>query len=148
VDGSSFAVCPPLEPQREQKVYGHRAYNTFSLNPAEKDCSTLYTNAIQEIIRDSADSFGSDCDWASALTKNANMSSVARWSLRAFGRSPEKGASTGVYLASSPEVEGVTGMYFANCRERKSSKVSYDENVARRLWGVSEKVTDLASESE
>ena len=99
-------------------------------------------------MRNRADSFGSDCDWASALTKNANMSSVARWSLRAFGRSPEEGANTGVYLASSPEVEGVTGKYFADCRERRSSKVSYDEGIARRLWGVSGKVTDLASESE
>ncbi|TET90061.1 MAG: SDR family oxidoreductase [Methanomassiliicoccales archaeon] len=71
------------------------------------------------------------------------MSSFAQRFMRVFGRSPEKGASTGVYLASSPEVEGVTGMYFANCRERKSSKVSYDEAIARRLWKVSETLADI-----
>ncbi|MFQ5884698.1 MAG: SDR family oxidoreductase [Thermoplasmata archaeon] len=68
------------------------------------------------------------------------MSSFAKWFLRVFGKSPEKGASTGVYLASSTEVEGVTGKYFADCRERRSSKLSYDEGVARRLWGVSERL--------
>jgi len=66
------------------------------------------------------------------------MSRAAQWFFRVFGRSPEKGARTGVYLASSPEVEGVTGKYFADCKESKSSKVSYDEVIARRLWKVSE----------
>ena len=33
---------------------------------------------------------------------------------RLFMKTPEQGAATPVYLASSPEVEGVTGRYFAN----------------------------------
>jgi NAD(P)-dependent dehydrogenase (short-subunit alcohol dehydrogenase family) len=54
-----------------------------------------------------------------------------------FAISPEKGAETSVFLASSPQVEGVSGRYFANKKERKSAKQSYDESVARRLWDVS-----------
>jgi NAD(P)-dependent dehydrogenase (short-subunit alcohol dehydrogenase family) len=71
------------------------------------------------------------------------MSSFAQWFMRNFARTPEKGASTGVYLASSLEVEGVTGKYFADSKETKSSKVSYDEGVGRRLWRVSEELTGL-----
>ncbi len=49
-------------------------------------------------------------------------------------KSPEKGAETSVYLASSPEVEGISGKYFVNCRPRKSLKISYDEDLQERLW--------------
>jgi retinol dehydrogenase 14 len=60
---------------------------------------------------------------------------------RPFMRSPEQGADTFVYLASSPAVEGVTGGYFARRRPRRSSKRSYDRELAGRLWRVSEELT-------
>ena len=53
--------------------------------------------------------------------------------LRPFMRSPERGADTAVYLASSPEAEGVTGRYFANRKARKSHKSSYDTATTTRL---------------
>ncbi len=52
-------------------------------------------------------------------------------------KSPEKGAETSIYLASSPDVAGLTGLYFANCKPKKSAPASYDEALARRLWEVS-----------
>lgn len=58
--------------------------------------------------------------------------------------SPEKGAQTSIYLASSPEVEGVTGKYFSDKKETRSSAISYDEAIAAQLWDVSEKLTGLA----
>jgi retinol dehydrogenase-14 len=60
-----------------------------------------------------------------------------------FMRTPEQGADTSVYLASSPEVEGVTGGYFASRRARRSSRRSHDTELARRLWRVSEELTGL-----
>ena len=62
---------------------------------------------------------------------------------RTFGAKPEKGAETIVYLASSQEVEGVTGKYFVNKRPVTSSRESYDEAAARRLWEVSERLTGI-----
>jgi NAD(P)-dependent dehydrogenase (short-subunit alcohol dehydrogenase family) len=64
--------------------------------------------------------------------------------LQLVALSPEKGAQTSIYLASSPEVEDVTGKYFVNCKAVKSSPVSYDVERARRLWDVSAKMTGLA----
>jgi len=58
---------------------------------------------------------------------------------------PEQGASTAVYLASSPDVEGVTGKFFVRERERDSDPVSYDESTAKQLWEVSEAMTGLLS---
>ena len=57
-----------------------------------------------------------------------------------FLLTPEKGARTSVYLASSPEVEGVTGKYFADSREKQSNTISHDQEVARRLWEISEEM--------
>jgi NAD(P)-dependent dehydrogenase (short-subunit alcohol dehydrogenase family) len=58
-------------------------------------------------------------------------------------KSPEKGAETSIYLASSPEVEGLSGRYFVKRAEARSSDVSYDERLARRLWEVSAELTNL-----
>jgi NAD(P)-dependent dehydrogenase (short-subunit alcohol dehydrogenase family) len=58
-----------------------------------------------------------------------------------FMRSPEKGAETVVYLASDPGVETVTEKYFHDLKPKRSSKLSYDEAVAARLWQVSEELT-------
>jgi hypothetical protein len=57
--------------------------------------------------------------------------------------SPEQGAETLIYLASSPAVQGVTGKYFVKKRPVKSSKASYDQAVALRLWQLSEQLTGL-----
>lgn len=57
------------------------------------------------------------------------------------GISPEKGAQTILYLATSPEVESVSGKYFLNCKQIPSSRHSYDVGVRQRLWSVSEALT-------
>jgi retinol dehydrogenase-12 len=54
--------------------------------------------------------------------------------------SPQKGAETSIYLASSPEVEGVTGKYFARSKAVPSSALSYNVDVAARLWQASEEL--------
>ena len=54
---------------------------------------------------------------------------------------PEEGAQTSIYLASSPDVEGVTGKYFVKSKAVKSSAVSYDMSAARKLWDVSLEMT-------
>ncbi len=55
-----------------------------------------------------------------------------------FGRSPERGAETAIYLASSPEVEGVTAKYFVDKQAVPTADLSYDESVQARMWEVSE----------
>lgn len=61
--------------------------------------------------------------------------SLATWALL---RSPEEGARTSVYLASSPDVEAVRGKCFADCQEQKLLPKAIDEGVAAKLWDISE----------
>jgi NAD(P)-dependent dehydrogenase (short-subunit alcohol dehydrogenase family) len=62
-----------------------------------------------------------------------------------FSLSPEKGAQTAIYLASSPDVTTVTGQYFAKSRPAQSSPASHDTAAQQRLWAVSEQLTGLAT---
>jgi retinol dehydrogenase-12 len=55
-----------------------------------------------------------------------------------FLLTPEQGAKTQIYLASSPSVEGVSGGYYVKSRAARSSPRSYDVDARKRLWGVSE----------
>jgi retinol dehydrogenase-14 len=60
-----------------------------------------------------------------------------------FMRSPEQGADTLIYLASSPEVEGMTGKYLADRKVKAASDAAYDETTRKRLWEASEELTGL-----
>ena len=61
-----------------------------------------------------------------------------------FMKTPEQGARTSLYLATSPDVADVTGEYFVNCKRRPGSRESADAEIARRLWEVSEQMTGWA----
>jgi len=81
---------------------------------------------------------------ATNLAKNNGALVGAAWKLAgAFMKSPDNGARTQIYLASSPEVERITGKYFIDSKEASSSAESHDVGVARRLWEVSAKMTGL-----
>jgi NAD(P)-dependent dehydrogenase (short-subunit alcohol dehydrogenase family) len=54
-----------------------------------------------------------------------------------FTITPAAGATTPLYLATSPEVEGVTGKYFKRSRPATSSLVSHDATIGARLWNIS-----------
>ncbi len=68
--------------------------------------------------------------------------------IKPFVLTPEKGARTSVYLASSPEVAGVTGEYFVKCRPSKPSAAARDEAAAARLWSVSEQLVSQGSPAD
>ncbi len=67
---------------------------------------------------------------------NAAMGIIGRFAL-----SPEEGAETSIYLASSPEVEGITGKYFTKKQPIRSNAVSYEQSTWTRLWEISEQMT-------
>jgi NAD(P)-dependent dehydrogenase (short-subunit alcohol dehydrogenase family) len=62
---------------------------------------------------------------------------------RPFLLSPERGASTIVYLATSPDVAGATGGYYVKSQLREPSRAARDDDTARRLWELSEELTGL-----
>jgi len=74
---------------------------------------------------------------------NGRIAVVLTKLLRPLLRTPEDGAATSIWVATSPAVDGVSGRYFKSCREARSSRVTYDVAIARRLWDVSAEMTGV-----
>jgi NAD(P)-dependent dehydrogenase (short-subunit alcohol dehydrogenase family) len=65
--------------------------------------------------------------------------------LRPFMKSPADGAATSIHLASAPGLDRTTGRYFVNGKPARSSRRSYDESVAARLWAASADLVGISS---
>jgi NAD(P)-dependent dehydrogenase (short-subunit alcohol dehydrogenase family) len=61
-----------------------------------------------------------------------------------FAISPEKGAETIIYLASSDEAANANGLYYYKCRPATPTKEARDNDAARRLWQESEKLAGIS----
>ncbi len=61
-----------------------------------------------------------------------------------IARSPEKGAKTSIYLASSPEVQSITGKYFIDCKEPNQLRRLTIRLSRGELWDISAEMVHLA----
>ncbi len=122
---------------------GEKHYNGFNAYSLSKLENILFTYELARKLEGSGVTV--NCFHPGVVRTNLGRDSTGLLPLfframRAFLLSPEQGAETGVYLAASKEVENVTGKYFAKKRVTKSSSESYDEDKARKLWKISEKL--------
>ncbi len=130
-------------------VGGERAFNAYAIYGQSKLANVLFTYELARRLEGSG--VTATCLHPGVVATGFGHNNRSDFYGRAFGAvltairpflvSPERGAETSIHLAASPEVEGVTGKYFANMKPVKSSPVSYDEEVAARLWQLSEEQT-------
>jgi NAD(P)-dependent dehydrogenase (short-subunit alcohol dehydrogenase family) len=131
---------------RFDDLQGERRYDRLEAYAQSKLANLLFTYELARRLRGTrvtanalhpgvvATRLGSNDGWLRARARNL---------LKRGMLTPEQGAETSVYLASSAEVEGVSGRYFCRCREIPSSDASRDEASAALLWRVSEELTGL-----
>ncbi len=60
--------------------------------------------------------------------------------IKYFGISSKEGALTSIYLASEADLFNISGLYFDKCRPRKSSSISYNQEVSKSLWAYSTEI--------
>jgi NAD(P)-dependent dehydrogenase (short-subunit alcohol dehydrogenase family) len=77
-----------------------------------------------------------------ADTSGGLTSLVVRGAKR-FALTPEEGAKTIIYLASSPEVEGITGKYFHKCMQAMPTAEAQNDADAQRLWDISAQLSGV-----
>jgi NAD(P)-dependent dehydrogenase (short-subunit alcohol dehydrogenase family) len=68
------------------------------------------------------------------------MINVSSW---LFARSPEKGAETLVWLATSPDAARYSGQYFHDCAVARTAPRAHDDALADGLWALSENLCGL-----
>ena len=134
-----------------EDLQSERGYDRMAAYAQSKLANLLFTYALARRLEGThvtanalhpgwvATNFGSNANWLK--TKLAHL--LLRGMI-----SSEEGAKTITYLAASPGVEGISGRYFTQCKEIRSSKQSYDEAIAERLWVISEELVGLGSTQE
>ncbi len=126
-----------------------KRYNTIRTYCNSKLANVLFTYELAKRLEGTG--VTANCLHPGVVATNFGMGSGGLLGLgvkiaRPFEITPEQGARTSIYLASSPDVEGVTGKYFAKCKERSSAKQSHDEATGQRLWQVSEQLTHISEQ--
>jgi NAD(P)-dependent dehydrogenase (short-subunit alcohol dehydrogenase family) len=128
-------------------LQGERKYRGFKAYARSKLANVLFTYELARRLEGTG--VTANCLHPGVVRTNFGRvsDSAMGWGARVaapFMISPEKGAKTSIYLASSPEVEGVTGKYFVKSKPARSSALSYNVEAARRLWDVSARLTGVA----
>lgn len=129
------------DPQFEKRPYsGISAYGQSKL------ANILFTRELARRLegrRVTANCFHPGAVNTKLLDENPMWYRAAWRAASPFMLSSEKGADTGVYLASSPEVEEVTGRYFVKRKITEPSALAQDDEAASRLWIISEELTGI-----
>jgi len=127
--------------QQEKRYKGAKAYSQSKL------ANVLFTYELAKRLEGTGVSANCLHPGAGIRTNfGSGVSGIFGFTVRALTplmKSPEKGADTSIYLASSPEVEGLSGRYFVKKAAARSSDLSHDKRLARRLWEVSADLTNL-----
>ena len=76
-------------------------------------------------------------------TNNSGPMTILFRAFKPFMRTPDQGADTVIWLASSPDVEGVSGRYYSDRKPIEPKKIANDPPARRRLWEESQSLTGL-----
>lgn len=120
-----------------QLKHGYAGFRAYSLS---KLANVLFTVELARRLAGSgvtANALHPGFVGSNFAQNNGGLSRLAMRLLRPFARTPEQGAETVVYLATSPDVAGVSGAYFADRTRKEPLAIARDPAVARRLWDVS-----------
>ncbi len=127
-------------------LQGEQKYRQFQAYSLSKLANVLFTYELARRMKGTGVTV--NCMEPGAVYTNFynNSGLFLKFFSRLFGwtmRSPERGAETVIYLASSPQVERITGKYFKDGKPVRSSDRSRDRDLAGRLWEVSERLVKL-----
>lgn len=136
-----FAGTFRLDELAHPKLYnGMRAYGRSKL------CNILFAKELSDRLLD--DGITSTSLHPGTVSTNFGASSGAVFGAilslaRPFLKTPEQGAATSIYLASSPQVDHVTGLYFDDSKPKTPTKDAQNNFYAKHLWEMSAEMSRL-----
>jgi NAD(P)-dependent dehydrogenase (short-subunit alcohol dehydrogenase family) len=125
-------------------MQGERSYNCLAVYRMSKLLNILFTYELARRLAGSTITVNcvspgpTATRFGSTLTGLPALLSFLIRKLPLLLAYPEQGARGPVYVASSPVLAGVSGRFFLRCRETRTNPITYDPEVAARVWEISE----------
>lgn len=117
--------------------FERRKYSWSAAYAQSKLANVLFTYELDRRVRERGVTVNCFHPGVIATKTTQRFNLVVRALSKMLLKTPDQGADTAIYLALSNELDGVSGQYFIDRKPVKSSKPSYDEELARWLWNVS-----------
>jgi NAD(P)-dependent dehydrogenase (short-subunit alcohol dehydrogenase family) len=125
-----------------------RNYGGFRVYGRSKLCNILFTRELARRLKGTG--VTANCLHPGFVAtrfgdRSGGVLSMAVRAAKNFAITPEQGAQTIVYLASSPEVAEISGGYFYKCRPETPTAEAQNDGDALRLWEASAKLSGIAA---
>jgi NAD(P)-dependent dehydrogenase (short-subunit alcohol dehydrogenase family) len=117
-----------------------KSYSGFGAYGQSKLCNVLFTNELSRRLAGTnvtANALHPGFVSTEFGKNNGPLMKLVMRLLSPIAKNVEEGASTSIYLATSHEVDGLTGKYFADKRAVESDPLTYDREIAEKLWNTS-----------
>ena len=121
----------------KQKFSGAKAYRQSKL------ALILYTRLLAKKLKGKGVTVNAAHPGMNKTDLGRDAGGFSKMIFKMMGKDPSIGAETSIFLASSPDIENITGEYWAKKEIKKSSKESYNMDLAEKLWDVSKKYLKL-----
>lgn len=123
--------------------YERTPFKTFTVYGQSKLCNILWTRELARQLRGTG--VTANCLHPGAVgtglaTQNGALGRIVMTLLKPFFRSPEKGATAAIYLATSPDVANTSGQYYYDRKPLEPKPWAKDDAAAQRLWAISEQM--------
>ncbi|MFZ4827077.1 MAG: SDR family oxidoreductase [Phototrophicaceae bacterium] len=134
-----------LIPMNWEDIQFQRGYNGFRAYGQSKHMNVLFTYELAKRLEGTgitANALHPGAVATNFMRDNGWLGKVYSSLAQVFQKSPQEGAKTSIYLATSPDVQNVNGKYFDNCAEQKSSPATHDPEAWSRLWEISQQIAE------
>ena len=127
-------------------VNAERSYRSFGRYGETKLANILFTAELARRLQGTG--VTANCYHPGLVATGFNrgnglLTDIGMTALNLMARTPQVGADTLVWLASSADAANVSGKYFFDRQQRMPSDEGQDLEVARRLWELSERQCGL-----
>lgn len=119
-------------------------YSGIQAYSRSKLANLYFTYELADRMRSTPMSINAMAPGMVATEISRDIPLVYRLAFKWFGKSPQKGAKTILYLASDPKVQTISGKFFQNEKVKATSNISLDIQIARDLKTVSDLLTGIS----
>ncbi|OQA00087.1 MAG: Fatty acyl-CoA reductase [Bacteroidetes bacterium ADurb.Bin408] len=127
-----------------EDLQSEKSYNSFKAYGRSKLANILFVKKLSMLLKNTKVTANCLHPGVVATSLFNNLGGLSKKMFEMLMISPEKGAETTIYLATSDEVKNISGAYFSKKKIAHSSKFSRRADAADKLWEISLKLTGLS----